>query len=101
MNLIKLGVLLMLIGFASVFIVTLLSARNADFAGLVMIGPIPIAFGTSPEFTLVAMVMGLVIMIVLGLFLTVFWTIMRSVQAEHEYESAESEKKGTKIKSGG
>ena len=64
MNLIKLGVSLMLMGFAAVFIGTLLSARNADFAGLVMIGPIPIAFGTSPEITLVAMVMGLVIMLV-------------------------------------
>ena len=53
----------MLIGFASVFIVTLLSARNADFAGLVMIGPIPIAFGTSPEITLVAMIIGFVVMI--------------------------------------
>lgn len=64
MNLIKLSVSLMLLGFAAIFIGMLLSARNADFAGLVMIGPIPIAFGTSPEITLVAMVIGLVIMLV-------------------------------------
>lgn len=44
---------------------------------------------------------GGIILIVLGLFLAVFWIMMRSVQAEHEYESAGSEKKGTKIKGGG
>jgi uncharacterized protein (TIGR00304 family) len=42
-----------------------------------------------------------IILIVLGLFLAVFWTIMRSVQAEHEYDSSGSEKTGTKIKGGG
>ena len=47
------------------------------------------------------LITGGIILIVLGLFLAVFWTIMRSVQAEHEYESAGSEKKGTKIKGGG
>jgi uncharacterized protein (TIGR00304 family) len=52
MNAIKLGLLLILIGFAAVFIGTLLSARKADFGGLIMIGPIPIVFGTSPEIAL-------------------------------------------------
>ena len=64
MNAIKLGLLLILIGFAAVFIGTLLSAQKTDFGGLIMIGPIPIVFGTSPEITLVAMVIGLVMMLV-------------------------------------
>ncbi len=64
MNAIKLGLLLILIGFAAVIIGTLLSAQKADFGGLIMIGPIPIVFGTSPEITLVAMVFGLVMMLV-------------------------------------
>ena len=64
MNAIKLGILLILIGFAAVFIGMLLSARKTDFGGLIMIGPIPIVFGTSPEITLVAMVIGLIMMLV-------------------------------------
>ncbi len=64
MKAIKLGLLLIMIGFASVFIGTLLSAQKTDFGGLIMIGPIPIVFGTSPEITLVAMVIGLVMMLV-------------------------------------
>ncbi len=65
MNTIKLGLLLVLIGFAIVLIGTLLSAQRSDFAGLILIGPIPIAFGTSPEVTLLVMVIGLLMMLVL------------------------------------
>ncbi len=64
MNAMKLGFLLILIGFAVVLIGTLLSSQKADFAGLILIGPIPVAFGTSPEITVIAMVIGLVMMIV-------------------------------------
>ncbi len=64
MKAIKLGLLLILVGFAAVFIGASLSARKADFGGLIMIGPIPIVFGTSPEITLVTMVIGLVMMLV-------------------------------------
>lgn len=63
MSLIKSGIFLILIGFALVFIGTLLSARNSTFGGLVMIGPIPIAFGTSPAVTLIAMVIGLLLVL--------------------------------------
>ncbi len=63
MNLMKFGFLLILIGFAFVFIGTILSAQNAAFGGLVMIGPIPIAFGTSPWMTVIAMVIGLLLML--------------------------------------
>ncbi len=60
-DIIKIGISLILIGFALVFIGFILSARNANFAGLVMIGPIPIAFGSSPGITLTAMVIGLLL----------------------------------------
>ncbi|MGB8216538.1 MAG: DUF131 domain-containing protein [Candidatus Methanoperedens sp.] len=60
---IKIGFYLILAGFALVFTGSILSARNANFAGLVMIGPIPIAFGSSPGITLIAMVVGLFLML--------------------------------------
>ena len=60
-DIIKIGFSLILIGFALVFIGFILSAGSANFAGLVMIGPIPIAFGSSPGVTLIAMVIGLLL----------------------------------------
>jgi uncharacterized protein (TIGR00304 family) len=63
-DIIKIGFYLILIGFALVFTGFILSARDTNFAGLVMIGPVPIAFGSSPGITLVAMVIGLLMMLV-------------------------------------
>ncbi len=63
MNIIKFGIYLVLIGFALVLIGMVLSAGNTSFGGLVMIGPIPIAFGSSPSITVIAMVIGLLLMI--------------------------------------
>ncbi len=62
MNIIKLGIYLILIGFALVLI-GMVSSTNASFGGLVMIGPIPIAFGSSPMITVIAMVIGLLLMV--------------------------------------
>lgn len=62
-NIIKSGILLILIGFALVLIGAVLSASNVTFGGLIMIGPIPIAFGSSPEITVVAMAIGLLLML--------------------------------------
>lgn len=61
-GLIKSGIILMLIGFTLVFIGTSLSGKTA-FGGLIMIGPLPIAFGTSPGMTVAAMVVGLLLMV--------------------------------------
>jgi len=61
-DMIKLGLYLILAGIALLLIGSLLSAKRVDFGGLIMIGPIPIAFGTSPEITVIAMAIGLVIM---------------------------------------
>ena len=62
-DIIKIGITLILIGFALTIIGTVLSARNVSFGGLIMIGPIPIAFGTSPGVTVIAMVIGLLLML--------------------------------------
>ena len=67
-DLIRSGIFLILIGFALVFAGASLSSGNAGFGGLVMIGPIPIAFGSSPTMTVVAMVIGLLIMMVFWIF---------------------------------
>lgn len=62
-NLIKIGIFLILIGFVLVFTGTILSAKNAAIGGLIMIGPVPIAFGTSPLITVIAMIIGLILMV--------------------------------------
>ena len=62
-DIIKIVFSLILIGFALVFLGFILSAQSANFGGLVMIGPIPIAFGSSPGMTLIAMVIGLLLML--------------------------------------
>jgi uncharacterized protein (TIGR00304 family) len=64
MNIIKSGMVLILIGFVAIIAGMLLSARKVEFGGLIMIGPIPIAFGTSSEITVIAMVIGLIMMLV-------------------------------------
>ena len=63
MKLIKTGIILLLIGFAMVLIGTLKSSQKANIGGLIMIGPIPIAFGTSPDITVIAMIIGIVLML--------------------------------------
>ena len=65
MKLIKTGIILILIGFAMVFIGTVVSSQKTNIGGLIMIGPIPIAFGTSHEITVVAMIIGVVLMILM------------------------------------
>ncbi len=62
-DIIKLGIYLILTGFALVLIGTILSAQNVNAGGLIMIGPIPIAFGTSPGITVIAMSIGLLLML--------------------------------------
>ncbi|VVB95564.1 Uncharacterised protein [uncultured archaeon] len=60
----KSGISLIIIGFGIVLIGTIIYAGNANFGGLIMIGPIPLAFGSSPGMTVIAMVIGLLTMIV-------------------------------------
>ena len=62
-DIIKLGISLILIGFAFVFIGMVLSSPDSNFGGLIMIGPVPIAFGSSPIITVFAMAIGLFLML--------------------------------------
>lgn len=62
-NIIKIGVVLILIGLALTLTGTILSAGNVSFGGLIMIGPVPIAFGTSPAITVIAMAIGFLLML--------------------------------------
>lgn len=47
------GIILVVLGFFLVFAGIILSAFNGtgEFGGLILIGPIPIAFGSAPEIT--------------------------------------------------
>jgi len=63
MNFIKIGAILIIIGLAVVFIGTVFSAKKTNIGGLIMIGPIPIVFGTSPESAILAMILGVLLMI--------------------------------------
>jgi len=58
------GITLTLLGFFFLAAGLFLGAKEGGFGGLILIGPIPIAFGSSAEITLVAMVIGLLIMII-------------------------------------
>ncbi|MBN1133456.1 MAG: DUF131 domain-containing protein [Methanosarcinaceae archaeon] len=71
-DIIRLGTIFIIIGFGSLFIGYILSALqnvgNNNFGGLILIGPIPIAFGSSPEITSNMLWIGLIIMVVYLLF---------------------------------
>jgi uncharacterized protein (TIGR00304 family) len=96
MKLIKTGTILIIIGFAAVFIGTLLSIQKANIGGLIMIGPIPIAFGTSPELTIIAMLLGILLMIL-------FFVIEKRNEQREEIDIPPqdiTEGPGTKVKGG-
>lgn len=63
MNPVKLGIILILLGFVFVVAGALFSAQESSFGGFIMIGPIPIAFGSSPEITIIAMLIGLLLVL--------------------------------------
>ena len=78
----NIGLLLALAGFAlavvAIFIAILRSARGTGKirgGGVVMIGPVPIVFGTDKESARILILLGIVLMIVLLLFslLPVVW----------------------------
>ena len=76
-NFLKLGVAITIIGFAAVFLGVILtvleSPGSSQMGGIILIGPIPIAFGSSPEITTNMLWLGLIIAI-LYLFL---WKMKR------------------------
>ena len=63
------GVLLIFVGFVLIMISLVQnSGSGVGFGGVIMIGPIPIVFGSSPELALVSIVMTLAVML-LSLFM--------------------------------
>ncbi len=89
----------------AIFILFLALALSsaANFGGLIMIGPIPIAFGSTTELTTVAMVIGLLLIIAYFLFFFWFQRGMREseVQMKIEPERVMEPERGTKVKGGG
>jgi uncharacterized protein (TIGR00304 family) len=71
-NFLKLGVVITFIGFITVFLGVILTMlqnpEGSQMGGIILIGPIPIAFGTSPEITENMLGLGLLVA-VLYLFL--------------------------------
>ncbi|MFP4655895.1 MAG: TIGR00304 family membrane protein [Methanohalobium sp.] len=67
-KLLKFGTILIFIGFFMVFLGMIFAfiqgTGQNDFGGLIMIGPVPIVFGSSPEITITMLVIGLTILIV-------------------------------------
>lgn len=89
----------------AIFILFLALALSsaANFGGLIMIGPIPIAFGSTAEFTAIAMIIGLLLIIVYFFFL--FWFQRgireREMQMRIELEQIAEPERRTEIKGGG
>ena len=76
MNLLTVGLILIFIGFALAFISVFLmsfggvkSIKKARGGGIVMIGPIPIIFGTDKESLKVLMILGIVLMVIAFVFM--------------------------------
>ncbi len=65
-NLFNIGFTLIILGFVLVFVGLLVSAFSGagEFGGVILIGPIPIAFGSSPEITLSMLWAGALITVV-------------------------------------
>lgn len=69
----KMGIVITFIGFVTVFLgIILMALQNpgsSQMGGIILIGPIPIVFGSSPEITTNMLWLGLLIAIVYYLFL--------------------------------
>lgn len=63
MNIKRSGGIIFFIFLAAFFIGAVFLTQKANIGGLIMIGPIPIAFGNSPEVTIVAMLFGILLMV--------------------------------------
>lgn len=101
MKLIKTGIILILIGFAMFFIGTIVSSQKTNIGGLIMIGPIPIAFGTSPEITVIAMLIGVVLMILMFFIGSMMSSAMRNETPGKKSIQVLDTEPETKVKGGG
>jgi len=57
----RIGYALVALGFVILIVGAIMT--GGEFGGFVMIGPIPVAFGSSPQMTILAMCMGFIIML--------------------------------------
>jgi len=57
----KLGYALVVVGIVSLLVGAVMV--GGEFGGFVMVGPIPVAFGSSPQMTVMAMCLGIIIML--------------------------------------
>lgn len=70
-DLVFLGIAIILVGFLVVFLATVMSGRSSEEGrararggGVIMIGPIPIVFGSDAKWASVAMVLAIVLIVV-------------------------------------
>ena len=70
-DLVLLGMAIILVGFLVVFLATVMSGRSEEEGqarvkggGIIMIGPIPIVFGSDAKWASVAMVLAIVLIVV-------------------------------------
>lgn len=68
-DMIKLGIYLILAGIALLLIGSLLSAKRVDFGGLIMIGPVPIDFGSDKRSALIAIIIVIFLVMLAIIFL--------------------------------
>ncbi|MDI6889245.1 MAG: DUF131 domain-containing protein [Methanocellales archaeon] len=57
----RIGYALIALGFVALIVGVIMA--GGEFGGFVMIGPIPVAFGSSPQMIIIAMCLGLTIML--------------------------------------
>ncbi len=67
-DIIRIGSLLAVIGvvllFSGVFLSAIQNSSSGEFGGLVLIGPVPIVFGSSPQVTTTMMYVGLFVFLI-------------------------------------
>ncbi len=79
-DLVTLGVVVIVLGFLIIFMTSLVSARSRrregeeggtemKGGGVVMIGPIPIIFGTDPKWTSIAIVLAIILVVLSFIFM--------------------------------
>ena len=81
--------------FVSVAIILLQSGSGAEHGGVVVVGPVPLAFGSSATMAVAAMLFGLALMVVFSL------VSYRMLKCESIEDSDAEQAGGTKIKGGG
>lgn len=86
---------IMAILFVSVAVVLMLSGSGAEYGGVVVVGPLPLAFGSSAAMAVAAMLFGLALMVVFSLI------SYRMLKYKGIEDSETGQGRDTRVKSGG